>query len=197
MSAHLFLWNPKRWEWKDLAEAIRTTASGGVYKDRWSCGVTKNIEIGSRAFLMRVGRDRPGILASGTVASEPDYFKHFEKSKADAGEEYLCVKCDWHRILDPDCRLPLAFLKNAISDQYTWTPRASGVRIPAEISRKLELSWAQHTGFFSLPLLDAGDELQYLEGEKRSALIEYRQRERKLRDKNRRRSQIQCWAIEM
>lgn len=57
---YLFIWNPKRWLWKNLEENIEEINSTGRCKERWSCGNTKSIRRNDRIFLMRVLKSPKG-----------------------------------------------------------------------------------------------------------------------------------------
>jgi len=41
---YLFLWNPKKWDWKSLEQEIDILNSNGSFTRRWSCGKTKFVD---------------------------------------------------------------------------------------------------------------------------------------------------------
>ena len=45
-NAYLYLWNPKKWDWCDLQDAIYSVNNGDIYDMYWNCGNTKKIQIG-------------------------------------------------------------------------------------------------------------------------------------------------------
>jgi 5-methylcytosine-specific restriction enzyme A len=183
MKTYLFTWNPKLWPWDDLAKNHPGgTASGKIIKERWSCGVSKQIEIGSRAFLMRLGNEPRGIVASGWVRSEPYEGLHWDKQKAAIGIKTLYVECDWDCLLDEALCLPRSELIRQSQGNFNWTPQAAGTRIPSDLAARLEAIWSAHNGILNIGGLDTDDELWSIEGEPRMALIRHRKRERALRD---------------
>jgi 5-methylcytosine-specific restriction protein A len=184
MKTYLFTWNPKQWEWKDLALRANENASGKIISERWSCHAnSKRIEKGDRAFLIRLGEEPKGIIASGWTTSAPKLGLHWKQEKAAKGEETFFADCEWERLLNPfiDAPLSLAQLQSGKLATMHWTPQSSGVLIPAEIAEELEHIWAEHIGASSLGSVFVDDEIKAYEGEERIALIRHRKREQKLR----------------
>jgi hypothetical protein len=67
-STYLLTWNPsKQLPWEELGEEIEEVESGFHRGGRWRCGLTKRIVEGDRVFLMRLGDEPRGIVASGRV----------------------------------------------------------------------------------------------------------------------------------
>ena len=56
------------WSWPELPNDIRRLARRGHVDTEWSAGRTRAIEIGSRAFLVRVGVRAQGHLRRGLHA---------------------------------------------------------------------------------------------------------------------------------
>jgi len=82
MNTFLFTWNPKKWAWKTLDADVARYKAKKYFDDRWSCGVTKRIMPGDRAFLMKLGNEQPiGIMASGSVLTEPVEGDHYRQTK--------------------------------------------------------------------------------------------------------------------
>ena len=66
MATYLFVWNPKRWhQWNDLDQEIEQVGMTGRADSTWSTGNRKNLPIGSRFFLIRLGTEPKGIMGSG------------------------------------------------------------------------------------------------------------------------------------
>jgi 5-methylcytosine-specific restriction protein A len=185
MKTYLFTWNPKRWQWKDLGLRANESASGKIISEPWSCYAnSKRIKKGDRAFLIRLGEEPRGIIASGWITSDPKLGLQWNKEKAAKGEKTFFANCDWERLLNPfiDVPLSLAQLQSGKLAAMHWTPQSSGVLIPAEIAEELERIWADHIGASSLDSFFVDDdEIKACEGEKRIALIRHRKREQKLR----------------
>ena len=92
MNTILFTWNPKKWPWNDLPQAVSEANVEGKHVDTWSCGVTRNIKPGDRAFLMRLGVHPKGIMGSGIVTSEPRERAHWDPARAAKGDSGFYVK---------------------------------------------------------------------------------------------------------
>ncbi len=183
MNTFLLTWNPDRSPWDELPKEANDTAAGQTVSGRWSCGVTKRIQIGDRVFLMMLGGEPRGLIASGWVTKAPYLDEHWEYEKAKAGKQSLFVYCEWERLLDPDVDPPLtvASLQTGGLGNVRWTPQASGVEIPVSALEGLEKMWAAHLGISSLGAVYADEEITAVEGELRVALVRHRRREQKLR----------------
>jgi hypothetical protein len=72
----ILTWNPQRWdfepgEYDRYVEQTQRTPTVAV-EGSWSAGRRRHgVRVGDRAYLLRQGSDRRGIVASGAVASEP------------------------------------------------------------------------------------------------------------------------------
>ena len=145
MKTYLLTWNPGKWDWVDLPRLANETSLGEVVQDRWSCS-TKQIKPGDRCFLVMVGSEDRGIIASGWATSSPTMGEHWNPEKAAAGEECQFVNCEWEKLLNPkiDSPLPVSELRKHL--EFHWTPQNSGVQIPDNVAAKLEELWAKHTG---------------------------------------------------
>ena len=71
MATYLFAWNPSLWNWPELPKDIRQLKRRGHFDTEWNSGRVRNIEIGSRAFLMRVGVPPKGIFGAGYTLTAP------------------------------------------------------------------------------------------------------------------------------
>ncbi len=152
----LLTWNPDRSHWnvQELKEGAKRTKRGRVWKSRWSCGNTKKIKAGDRVFLVKLGKEPRGIVASGWVV-EPTKHKpvrqgsavyedaHWKEDKAE-DEKALYVDVAFDHVVDPDSGvLPVDYLRSGVYEGMTWTPQNSGVTIPEKVARRLEKDWAQ------------------------------------------------------
>lgn len=195
MNTYLFAWNPKQWQWKNLAVSANQSAAGEIISEPWSCFANfKKIKKGDRACLVRLGEEPKGIIASGWTTSDPYSGKHWNKEKAAHGEETFYVECEWERLLNPfvDAPLSLSRLKTGKLAEMHWTPQASGVLIPTKVAEELERAWAKHIGSSSLGNVFADDEIAGFEGEERMGLIRHRKREQKLRDAKLKQTRERC-----
>ncbi|GIX01938.1 MAG: hypothetical protein KatS3mg112_0875 [Thermogutta sp.] len=140
MATYLFTFSRKLWgEEADSAidEILERYEKGE--EDNWSCGRTRKIQPGDRAFLMQVGCKDRGIFASGTVISSVYDRKHW----MDDDKMACYVNLRFDRVLDPrKVLLPLSELRR-ISQKVNWTPQISGIEIPEDVAAKLEKRWTE------------------------------------------------------
>ena len=96
VDTHLFAWNPVLWNWPELPDDIRTLAKRGHLDTDWSAGRTRNLEPGSRAYLVRLGVPPKGLFGAGTVMTAPVERRHWRKDKAAAGTTtgYVMLRLD-------------------------------------------------------------------------------------------------------
>jgi 5-methylcytosine-specific restriction protein A len=183
MKTYLLTWNPNRSPEPEMPRQANETAAGKTVIGRWSCGNTKQIEIGDRVFLIRLGVEPKGIVGSGWVVKPPYFDTHWDVQKQTEGKKGLFVMCEWERILNPTIDVPLSInkLPSWKIGEKSWTPQSSGVQIPSNIVSELENLWAKHIGASSLGDVFVDDEISAFEGEERIALIRHRKREQKLR----------------
>jgi 5-methylcytosine-specific restriction protein A len=142
------------------------------------------IQPGDRVFLMRLGVEPKGIIASGWVTKKSYPDEHWEYEKAESGKRSLFVDCEWERLLDPNIDPPLTILnlQSGGLKNVRWTPQASGMEIPTGECEGLEKLWAAHLGVSSLGAVYPDEEIAGFEGALRVALVRHRRREQKLRD---------------
>lgn len=142
MNTFLFTWNPKRWSWSTLDSDVATYKADMHFDDRWSCGVTKTMRTGDRAFLIKVGPQQPtGIMASGYVLTPPYQEQHY----SDPSKIAWYVDLRYEILLHPDKEeiLPRAILQENIPN-VQWSPRASGMTIRKDEAVLLESLWTAH-----------------------------------------------------
>ena len=82
MATYLIAWNPKRWQWDDLSDRVREIEEKGSTPRRWSCGNSTQIRQGDRLFLIRLGKEPKGILASGKADSDWYEGLHWDRDEA-------------------------------------------------------------------------------------------------------------------
>lgn len=134
-SAYLYTWNPKKWKWSDLQDAIYRVNNGEDYDIYWSCGVRKKIEIGDIFFLMKLGVEPKGIVGCGYIASLPYPLPHWDETKANEGQTALRTNVIFKALSDEPI-FSLSFLQDKYSSVH-WTPEVGGVIIPNNISEEL------------------------------------------------------------
>ena len=145
MSTWLFTWNPKRYPWNDrltgYLELKNQISQVGSAFFSWSCSVNKSIVTGDRIFLIRLGEEPRGIVASGYAATGVFESPHWDPERARKGERSKRVYIEFDKILDPTEEvLPLSELKR-ISSDFCWSAQSSGINIPSRISEEIEKRW--------------------------------------------------------
>jgi 5-methylcytosine-specific restriction protein A len=140
MKTFLLTWNPSRWEWDSLDDDIEYLKNHGFFEGTWSTGVTKKIEVGDRIFLIRLGTEPRGILASGFALSGVYQKSHWNPEHSGPAN-YIDVRFD--RILSPesDGVLPIEILKIGPTAGVNWSPQASGTSIDSSTAIHLEELW--------------------------------------------------------
>ena len=170
MNTILFTWNPRKWPWNDLPQAVAEANVDGRHVDTWSCGVTRHIQPGDRAFLMRLGIAPKGIMGSGVVLTEPKEGLHWDDERAAKGKTGFYVEI----LFDVLSATPIIGEKVLASSPFAshnWYPRASGTFISPHIAKILESEWAQSTGTRFSPLTNDEIPKLYAEGTRRTRLI--------------------------
>ncbi|GAB3926801.1 hypothetical protein [Mucilaginibacter myungsuensis] len=136
MKAYLFGWNPSKFPWIDLPDDKKRFEQTGHLEDNWSVASHKTIEVGDRAYVVRVGVEPKGIFASGYISTKP---YHAYRN----GRSYFRIGIAFDTLLDPNSEqiLGLDILKTGDLAEQTWTPQASGIAIRPELVDELEGVW--------------------------------------------------------
>ena len=85
MSTYLLVWKPKRYPWEDFQAELEAFRRGSIESLRWSVG-SRSIARGDRLFLIRLGVEPKGIVASGWALGEPYHAPHRDTKRAEAGD---------------------------------------------------------------------------------------------------------------
>ena len=160
-AAWLLTWNPANWDWVDFADIVGSVRSGRTVQMTWSCR-NSGVTAGDRVFLLRQGRDRPGLIASGTATGRPFYTPHRDGSERDM----RAISLLWDAVVDPDDVLPRERLLREPLDDGPWNSQQSGIAITPSVADALSEVWAEHyynTTHGSQPMLldrdDANDKV--------------------------------------
>jgi 5-methylcytosine-specific restriction enzyme A len=184
MPAYLLTWNPKNWAWENLPEVARHVAGGLPVEQRWSCGNSRSIAVGSRVFLLRQGTEPKGIVASGWVTRAPFAAPHWDTARAAKGEQAFFIMFAADALLNPDCDPPLdvrGASAGPLAEVQVDAP-ASGNSIPDHVAEALSEAWAAHLGIADLGLGKGDPELEAMEGVQRRRFVSHRSRERAMRE---------------
>jgi len=135
MKTYLLAWNPKRWQWDNIVQMSDDVKIGKIVLDRWSSGVSKRPQKGDRFFLIRLGEEPKGIIASGSIERDSFVDLHWNEEKSSLGEttNYVEIKSEMH-----------------------WDTQMSGVQIPNNVANELETLW---TGFNNSSIFTFPEEL--------------------------------------
>ncbi|MEJ8819392.1 HNH endonuclease [Lacibacter sp. H407] len=138
MKTYLFAWNPKKWPWEDLEKNLNELKTTGVTRQMWSCISHKSVNTGDRAFLIRLGGKKNGIVGAGYVASDSFLAKHWDGS----GRLLERVNVDFEDLSfrNDDPFIPIKILKDRFPQQV-WSTQASGIEIKPAIAHQLEEIW--------------------------------------------------------
>lgn len=146
MKTWLFTWNPKRWLWDDKyyghLELKHQIAQVGRAFATWSCGRNRSIKTGDRIFLIRLGDEPRGIVASGIAATDVFEGPHWDRERMAKGDVCRRVYIEFDRILDVDNESVLFIdsLKTHFPD-VCWSSQSSGIEIPAAVAAEVETIW--------------------------------------------------------
>jgi MoxR-like ATPase len=146
-ATYLLTWNPDKWEWANLPQVAKSLRKGVQLPKsdkgaRWSV-VNHGIKPGDRVFMVRVGTEPKGIMGSGKAISSVYEAPHFS---GEEGKMAHFIDIAWDTLIDSNLEAPLsiATLNQNVSQDYKWTPQASGLIIPPDVSLKLENEWNRH-----------------------------------------------------
>lgn len=142
MGTFLLTWNPARWKWEQMQEAVKITLKGEMHSERWSCN-TKKIHIGDRIFLIKLGEEPRGIVASGYVTSELYDSEHWDEEKRAKGIPVQRVNIDFDVVLDSQQENILymdELTQGKLAEQH-WSSQTSGIRIADDIAEVVEDRW--------------------------------------------------------
>jgi len=142
----LFAWNPANWDWEALPEHIAQTKAGSPVTLSWSCA-NRDVAPGDRVWLMRVGKEPRGVLASGNVVSEPYEAEHYDAEAAETGKTSMKVDIEFSEIRDvfKDPLISMEDLGRVTIDNQNWAPESSGIEIKPRSAALLDKLWAKLT----------------------------------------------------
>lgn len=140
---YLLLWNPSLFPWEDHSAVAEQVAAGTPPVVPWSTGARKQIAVGSRVLLMRVGKDQPGIVLAGTTLTPVETQAHYDAERAAAGDTANYVSFRPDSMVDVAVRAPLDLRErfDQVLQTYNWTPQASGILVPDEIASRALTVW--------------------------------------------------------
>ena len=178
MAAFLFTWNPKKTkidadfeEWSE-----RTRHRGRTVSLTWQCMNPIRIKDNDRAFIMRLGQEPKGIVASGSISGGAFLTQGTETAR---GRYEVAIKAD--TVLDA-LHEPILTLSTLVSElggpAKWWTPQRLSTHIEDEIADGLKKLWEPIADWhrskarmpFRLPEEDV-DEATLIEGGRRRIVV--------------------------
>ncbi len=142
MNTYLLTWNPSKWDFHQLPEALRDVSKIGFYEMAWAC-VNSRAKRGDAVLLKKTGKGAKGLFASGVITSDPFRDAHFSDAASGASKRYVTVRFD--RILD--------FSKGHIlpvkdKQEFGFVPQASGCLLSADRADQLQKKFATYAEAF-------------------------------------------------
>lgn len=148
MATHLLVWNPDRWNWRELPDLLHGFMHGRPVIARWSCGSNRRVRAGDRFFLMRINRFPSGIFASGWITRGSHELADLAAQDTGRRGRGLFAEVRFDVLTDPDFEMPLTRreLSRGLLGRFRWEQSHSGRTLPDKISEQLEAAWADHFG---------------------------------------------------
>lgn len=151
MKTWLLTWNPKKFPWNDPVQSfeelrVEIEQIGYTFL-KWTVGVNKSIKKGDRIFLMRLGIEPKGIIASGHAITPVFEGTHWDESRRQIGRKArrIYIKLDKMEDFSKGSLVHLTELQT-ISSRFKWTAQSSGVEIPTQTAEILEHLWTMSDG---------------------------------------------------
>jgi 5-methylcytosine-specific restriction enzyme A len=183
MRTILLTWNPTQWGWDYLDQSISQVATQGYTDDQWSCGKRRDIDIGDRFFLIRLGSEPRGLVGSGFITSLAFDGPHWEKKRASAGDTAIYTHVRFDAIIKAPA-IPISELDQAPFNQVHWHTQSSGILIAPKIAIAIEQLWSSR---LSLAVARLPEELAacpvYIEGLGRQVVVNAYERNPNARQK--------------
>lgn len=145
-TAWLLTWNPQHFSSGgdgDEQHRLALEVGGEV---RWTCS-SQQPRPGDRVYLIRLGVEPKGIIASGEVTASP--FMDRDWRDPARQRSFIKFRVDEFRPECADGLLPMALLQRALPAQR-WSPQSSGIGIRPEGRAALEELWRRGAGRHSL-----------------------------------------------
>ncbi|WP_354022232.1 McrB family protein [Endozoicomonas lisbonensis] len=136
MTSYLLTWNPKHFSLNsdDSEEGLNCQEGDEI---RWSCNSKQPVK-GDRVYLVRVGDEPRGIVASGTV-TQPGY-SDVDWKDPDKERLYIKFRLDDLRLENHEGQLPMFVLERQFPKQQ-WSPQSSGIVVQSDYTDSLKGLW--------------------------------------------------------
>lgn len=141
MKTYLLTWSPEKWPWSSFESDYKRFNRDGFLDYRWSCGNSKRIVAGDRVFLLRQGKTKRGIVASGEATSGFIVDEHY----SDPDKSSLYISLRWSVLLDVfNERYPRENLDGELfarASKMNWNTQGSGISVHDDVAAILEVEW--------------------------------------------------------
>ena len=138
--AYLLTWNPDHFELGGDASVVVGE------EQRWTCH-SKQPKIGDAVYLIRLGVEPRGVVATGVVTQESHEAPHWKDPSKLA--RYIHFRVNDFRPDAASGLLPMVLLNLAVPDQR-WSPQSSGIGLADETATTLRRLWDSGAGVHSL-----------------------------------------------
>lgn len=183
MDAFLLTWKPSEWGYDHLLDYINNFDSGNTIQ-RWSCGTSKKIPVGSRVFLIKQGRGDRGIFGSGVTVDSPFNAPHYNEELLAKGKSATYVNVNFEHLFDPRSGIKIGIDELTELHATIWNSQGSGKKIPFDVSARLSVLWSERTGTSRPYFPEELDESEiHIEGAKRAVTINLYERDPEARRK--------------
>lgn len=150
MPAHLLAWNPNAYPAELVMEIRDDVLASKQQGMNWSVGNIKNIEPGSRFFMVRLGVAPKGIVAAGRITRSPERRPHYDEDLAKGGATLNFVELSFDTInITPV--ISWEELHRGTLSGVSWSIRQSGPRLPDDVAAELERVWSERAGIPAPP----------------------------------------------
>jgi 5-methylcytosine-specific restriction protein A len=182
MRTFLLAWNPHKWSEEYFSEYVEDFHNNGRARGSWSVGQRRDLPVGSRLFLVRVGDQPKGLIASGWARSTPAKGPHWDQAEAESGKTRWGIEVEFDYI-QPTPVLPIDDLKDSPFDEAVWLIQGSGVELQPNVAAALEARWAiaTHVASGQLPE-EVSNQSKCPEGAKKQITVNAYERNPKARE---------------
>jgi 5-methylcytosine-specific restriction protein A len=122
--AFLLTWNPERYTLDQFRNYLSRASND---EETWSTGPRKELPVGSRLYLMRLGIEPKGIVGIGRCTGAVQQLPHWDPSRQKRGDTSNYASVSFDKIQEEPF-LPLQSLIDRWP-QLVWTPQSSGIEI--------------------------------------------------------------------
>ncbi len=136
VNAWLLAWNPNNYDWEHVDEEycfqhmLNHVRSGGAAFDTWRC-LSKKVQCGDRVYIMRLGAEAKGIVATGYAVSDS-----YVENDTKLIDIVLSDMIDFRA----EPLISQESLKELFPDQQ-WSPQGPGIAIQPDAAQWLIENW--------------------------------------------------------